>query len=277
MNLQILGRFTLVLALLAAFAGCEGEIQHGLTEKDANEIRVVLSQNAIPSDKRKEEGGQTVTWSIAVPKGEVNRATEILMANHLPPDHQPGFVKIYETQGIVPTASEEKGRHLAAIQGEIAQTIESMDGVLSARVNVNIPDVTDLDDRNKKAPTTATVVVSYRRPKNAQGQLEDRPPFSEQKVKMLVSRALPDLTPDNVEVALTPATLPGGDSPGEAYVDIAGLKMSVDSVVAFKTMAAVAILALLALAAWIGMLYYGRGNATPPRPTRSPRGAAPEA
>lgn len=276
MNLPLLGRTLLATALLGVLAGCEGEIQHGLSEKDANEIRVVLSQNAIPSEKRREEG-QTVTWAIAVPKGEVNRATEILMANHLPPEHQPGFVKIYETQGIVPTASEEKGRHLAAIQGEIAQTIESMDGVLAARVNVNIPEVTDLDDHNKKAPTTASVVVSYRRPKNAQGQLEDKPPFSEQKIKMLVARALPDLAPENVEVALTPATLPGGDAPGEAYVDIAGLKMSVDSVIAFKTMGAVCILALLVLAAWIGMLYYARGSQAPARPARSPRGAAPEA
>jgi len=75
-------------------------------------------------------------------------------------------------------------------------------------------------------------------------------------------------------VALTPANLPGGESTGEAYVDLAGLRMSADSVGTFKTMAAGAILGVLFLAGWIGMLYWRSGST--PQPRRA-RGAAPEA
>ena len=268
-----LTRFAAVF-FLVALAGCEAEVEHGLNEKDANEIRVVLSQQGIPSEKRHEEGGDKPTWAILVPKGEVNRATELLVANHLPPDHQPGLSQTYATPSMVPTATEEKARYIGALQGELAQTLESVDGVLSARVNVNIPESSDLEDRQKRPTPSASVVITYRRTKNAQGQLEDKPPVSEDKIKALVARAIPDLTPASVEVALTPANLPGGESTGEAYVDLAGLRMSADSVGTFKTMAAGAILGVLFLAGWIGMLYWRSGST--PQPRRA-RGAAPEA
>jgi len=269
------GFWYVALAALAlgGLAGCESEIQHGLNEKDANEIRVVLSQQSIPSEKKLEEGGQSTTWAILVPKGEVNRATELLVANHLPPDHQAGLAQTYAQPSMVPTETEQKARFIGALQGELAQTLESVDGVLSARVNVNIPQQNDLEDPSKRPPTSASVVVTYRRVLDAQGQVLDKPPVSEDKIKALVARAIPNLNPSNVEVALTPANLPGGAPSGESYVDVAGLRMSNDSVMTFKSMAAGAIVAILALAAWIGMLYWRQ--APPPRPTRSR--AAPDA
>jgi type III secretion protein J len=275
MSTSALGRALLAASLLGLLAGCESEVQHGLTEKDANDIRVALSKHGIPADKKREEGGQTTTWMILVPKGEVNRATEVLVTNHLPPEHQPGLAKTYEQASMVPGATEDKARYIGALQGELASTLESVDGVLSARVNVNIPEQSDLDDRSKRPQPSAAVVITYSRSKDAQGNPVDKPPVTEEKIKALVARAIPDLVPANVEVALTPANLPGGDTGGEAYVDLAGLRMSTDSVMTFKTMASVAIVAILALACWVGMLYWRSGQSAPARPTR--RGVAPDA
>jgi type III secretion protein J len=175
--MNISGFWRVALAMVTVgLAGCESAVEHGLTERDANEIRVVLSQQAIPSEKKLDEGGQSTTWSILVPKGEVNRATEILVANHLPPEHQAGLAQTYAQPSMVPTETEQKARFIGALQGELAQTLESVDGVLSARVNVNIPEQNDLEDPNKRPATSASVVVTYRRLMDAQGQVLDKPP-----------------------------------------------------------------------------------------------------
>lgn len=269
-----IARVAVALGLLGLLAGCESEIQHGLNEKDATQIRVMLSKNNIPTSTRLETGGNTATWTVIVPRGEASRAMELLVANHMPPDHQPGLVETFGQGGMVPTSMEEKAKWITGVQGDMARTLESVDGVLSARVNVNIPDTSDLEDKSHKPLPTASVVVTYRRLLDDKGQLIDKPPFTEAKIKSLVAHAVPDLTPDNVEVALTPASVPGGDVTGENFVDFAGLRLSKDSVGTFQTMAAGAIIAILALAAWIGMLYW-RG-ASQPQPQRRPR-AAPEA
>jgi len=269
-----MGRWVLAATVLGLLAGCEAEVQHGLNEKDANEIRVVLSQQNIPTKKEREDG-QTVTWAILVPRGEVNRATELLVANHLPPDHQAGLAQTYATPSMVPTATEEKARYIGALQGELAQTLESIDGVLSARVNVNIPNTSDLEDSSQRPMPSAAVVVTYRQVYDAQGKPSDKPPLSEDKIKALVARAIPQLQVQNVEVALTPANLPGGNVTGEGYTDIAGLRMNADSVMTFKLMAAGAILAILALALWIGLLYWRAGQ-QPAASRRSRPRPAPE-
>src|SRR5690348_689988 len=77
--------------ILLAAAGCQVEVQHDLTEAEANNIAVVLERSGIASHKVKEEGGREVTWAIAVPKAEAPRAMELLVANNLPPPRQEGL------------------------------------------------------------------------------------------------------------------------------------------------------------------------------------------
>lgn len=269
-----IARAAVAVTLLGLLSGCEAEVQHGLSEKDATQIRVMLSKHNIPTSTRLEQGGNTAAWTVVVPRGEASRAMELMVANHLPPDHQPGLIETFGKDSLVPTAMEEKAKWITGVQGDMSRTLESVDGVLNARVNVNLPETSDLDDKSKKAPPTASVVVTYRRQVNEKGELVDKPPFTEAKIKALVAHGVPDLTPENVEVAMTPASLPGGDTGGENFVDFAGLRLAKESVGTFQSLAAGAILAILALAGWIGMLYW-RG-ASQPQPSRRSR-AAPEA
>ena len=73
----------------------------------ANEIIVALESHGIAADKLKEEGGQTVTWAITVPKGERGRATNVLVANHLPPPRPTGIKELFPGGGMIPTQTEE--------------------------------------------------------------------------------------------------------------------------------------------------------------------------
>jgi type III secretion protein J len=263
---------TLGLCLLSGWlAGCQVEVQHDLNEKEANEIVVALEKAGITSDKIKQEGGNTSAFSVAVPKGEKARAMEILVANQLPKPRPNGIKELFPGGEMIPTQTAEAMRKLSAQQGEIAQTLMNIDGVLSAGVNLNIPEKSELDDKEQPKPS-ASVVITYRVTKGGQ----DKPPVTEEQVRGVVANAVENLDPKRVTVVLNPSTLPGGADVGEQFVDVLGLRMSNDSVGTFKAMAAVAILSILGLATWVGMLYYARG-AAPARPARARPGPASEA
>lgn len=253
----------LSFALLAT--ACQVEVQHGLVESEANNILVVLERSNISATKIKEEGGRELTWAISVPKGSAGRAMELLVANNLPAHREKGLNETFGEPGMIPTATEEKARLLSAHQGELARTLASIDGVLSARVHLNTPEQSDLDDKAKRPMPSASVLIKYRVAKGADG----KPPVRAEQVQQLISRSVQDLTSENVAVVFDAAQLPGGDQPGEAFVDIIGLRMSADSVGTFKLLTAMSILAVLGLSLWIGLLYYQRQ--APPPPTRPSR------
>ncbi len=244
----------------------------GLPVAEANDIIVVLEKSGIAADKVKEEGGQTQAFTITVAKGERAQAMELLVANHLPPPRKDGIKELFPTDVMIPTQVNEAMRKLAAQQNELAKSLSTIDGVLSANVNLNIPERSELDEKAKPLPS-ASVIITYRVPKGA----EAKPPVSTQQIQAFVGKAVQDLTPENVSVILNPATLPGGAEAGEQYKDVLGLRMTADSVASFKIMTAVMILAIIALAVWIGLLYYQRSGAAPVRPARSRSGSASEA
>jgi type III secretion protein J len=252
----------LVGALL--FAGCQSEIEHGLDEHEANDIIVVLEKSGIASDKLKEEGGQVPAFTITVPKGEKARAMELLVANHLPPPRKDGIKELFPSDVMIPTQTNEAMRKLAAQQNELAKSLAAIDGVLSASVNLNIPERSELEEKTKPLPS-ASVIITYRVAKGA----DAKPPVTAPQIQSFVGKAVQDLTPDNVSVILNPATLPGGADTGEQFVDVLGLRMSADSVGSFKIMAAVMILSMIGLALWIGLLYMQKSSGPPSRSGRS--------
>jgi type III secretion protein J len=262
-------RWALALTLAVALTGCQSEVQHGLNEKEANDIIVAMDKSGIQAEKLKEEGGQTLTWAISVPKGERSRAMGVLVSNHLPPPRPTGIKEIFKGEGMIPTQTEEAMRKLAAQQGEISQSLSSIDGVLTASVNLNIPERGELDDAIKKPIPSASVVITYRPQRGPDKQLLP-PPISDVEVKTLVSKAVMDLTEANVAVKLTPANLPGGADATEGFVDVLGLRMSNDSASSFRLMLVGFILSIVGLVTWIGWLYYTRGSSPQP-PTRPVR------
>jgi type III secretion protein J len=71
-----------VLAL--AFSGCTVELQHDLSEDDANDIYVLLQRNGIEAKKLKEEGGNVPKYIISVGKQDVATAAQLLRDYALP-------------------------------------------------------------------------------------------------------------------------------------------------------------------------------------------------
>jgi type III secretion protein J len=122
--------------LLAGALGCgHDEILHGIDEPQANQVVVALSDAGISAATRRDEGTES-SWRIEVPRGDGMAAQRVLAERGLPRKSQPGFAEVFGKGSIVPTPSEERALYLHALSGELARTIEAIEGVVEARVHL---------------------------------------------------------------------------------------------------------------------------------------------
>jgi type III secretion protein J len=232
----------LLLVLVLALSGCSVELQHGLTEQDANDIYVLLTENGISAKKSKEEGGAEGVYLISVPKQDAAAAAKLLREHSLPRPLSSGFSDITKHKGMIPTGVEERAMFLDALSGEIARGLNDVDGVLEAHVIVQIPERNDLSQPDKKPIPTASALIRYR------VNMDGKPPLDELQVKRFVSGAVEDLHPEQVNVIMSQAQMPAPEvNSGSRLQDIMGLRMTASSASAFKLMAAIAALLILVM------------------------------
>ncbi len=191
---------------VGAVACAKIDIVHELEEREANEIVVLLNETQPPIASQKipeAEGGggnKGPRFKIAVSGGDANAAWKLLNDNNLPRKKDAGLGEVFAGGGLVPTASEEKAKMLLAVQGELARTLKSIDGILDARVHVVMPEDSVLRVKEEdKAPATASVWYKY-----APGKKGEKP-LSDAEVADLVARAVEKLKPENVKVIGTPS------------------------------------------------------------------------
>lgn len=151
--------FVILMTLVACQ---EVAVVHDLNERDANEIYVLLAQNDIKSSKEKFEKNQAVSWTINVADTDEIQARSILVANNLPRVRHGGLEGICKDAGLILTPKTEKCREILAYKGEIINSLESIPGVVSADIVLNIPDKDEFPDPNTPTPRpTASVTVQY--------------------------------------------------------------------------------------------------------------------
>jgi type III secretion protein J len=185
-----------VTGFVILLSGCvTHELQTGLSERDAQEIVVLLNENGIDASATKtasEKKGEE-KWGVQVRGGDQNLALawRVLEENGLPRQKDKGLEDVFANSGMIPTATEEKARLLLGTSGEISRTLKSVDGVVDAHVLVVIPDSSPLLDKTDRVPPTASVLIKYR---------GSTAPLSDEDVKKLVARAVEGLQPENVAV-----------------------------------------------------------------------------
>ncbi len=238
-----------IAAFAALLSACSVEVQHQLTEKEANEILVLLERRGIPTQKVKEEGGRELTWTIAVPKAHAATAALLLKENELPRPRSPGF-EIFNRGSLIPTATEERAMFLQALAGELSRTLSSVDGILDARVHINIPQSDDLSDKAARPEPSASVLIRYRVTPDA---AKKAAPLTEEQIQSLVARAVQDLKPSAVSVVMTPAVMPGGGVVTQgAVVDVGfGIRMAAESVGTFRIFLMAMVLIIVALVSYV--------------------------
>lgn len=186
-----------VVFMAVLWAGCSEAIHHGLSEGEANEIVVVLEQNAIEAHKAPDPAGEE-TWLIKVPSGSRVDAWRVLQIEGLPRPKVGGFGEFYPSGGLIPTSSEERILLQYATAQELQKTLLKIEGVVDAHVNLVIPQRprVQLSGDVVERPR-ASVLVQYR-------AREDSEPITVEGVRALVTGGVEGLEPDAVRVVLMP-------------------------------------------------------------------------
>jgi type III secretion protein J len=150
-------RRRLGLALLL-LSGCAGEeLLHGLDELQANELLVALDEGGVVGEKRREEGREG-GWIVTVPGRAAGRARRIVSDRELPRPKPPGFGEVFGGGGMVPTPVEEHARYLHALSGELSRSLNSLDGVVEARVHLGLPQDDPLQPGERRPPRAAVLL-----------------------------------------------------------------------------------------------------------------------
>jgi type III secretion protein J len=255
---------TAPLCLLLAVVGCSVELQHDLSEDDANEIYVLMQKRGVEAVKVKEGEGKDARYVITVPKGKVAAAAELLREHSLPRPRSDGLAIFKQTKGMIPTQTEERAMFIEALGGEISNALNRIPGVLESRTIVMIPEVNDLTQPDKRPVPTASVLVKYL-------AVDGKPTVSEAQVQGFVANAVPELKVENVRVLMTEAKFVSETTSETQYESRFGVRVASESVGTFLTLLTIFALLFFALAGAVVFLVIRR-----PAPRAAPRARAQE-
>ena len=220
-------RFPAFLCAMLLASACSVELQHDLSEDDANDIYVVLQKHSIDAQKLKEGEGKDARYVISVPKGHVASAAEVLREYSLPRPKASGLGIFAQTKGMIPTQVEERAMFMEAVGGEVSNALNRIPGVLEARTLVMIPEVNDLTQPDKKPLPSASVLVKYM-------TVDGKVPVSIEEVQAFVANSVSELKRENVKVLMTEAKFVSKAADERQFVLVFGIKAHQESATPLK-------------------------------------------
>ena len=232
-------RAMLAASIMLVLQACSVELYSGLNQRQANEIVATLIRHGIPAQR---EAGKDGTMTVFVEKDRFAEAMAILDESGLPKQEFQTLGDVFKRSGIVSSPAEERATMIYGLSQELSRTISEIDGVLSARVHLVLPENDPL--KQGLVPSSASVFIRHR----ASVPLNDLIP----QVKMLVAKGVAGLTYDNVSVTLVPVAATPELSTGEAgFTTFLGLWLHPDSVAAAQWLFYGMIAVIAALAGWV--------------------------
>ena len=186
----------------------------GLERSDVNQIGLVLGEAGISFDV------DSKGTSILVPAGKTSQARMLLAEKGLPTSANAGYELFDNVGSLGLTSFMQQVTRVRALEGEIARTIQSINGVKSARVHIVMPERANF--RREEQQPTASVMI------RTSGIDARRTAMS---IRFLVAAAVPELNADKVTVLDTNGTLlAAGDDPASNTANHAfGVEQTVES------------------------------------------------
>jgi type III secretion protein J len=198
-------RPTLKLAaalLLLALTGCREDLYRGLSQRDANEMSALLLERGIEVERLPDESGR---MKILVETSEFPRAVEALSRAGYPKESFSSIAEVFPGDGIIVSPFEQRARLMYALGQELSRTVSAIDGVVSARVHVAVPEE-DVRISSRGKPS-ASVLVRIRP--------EADPASLAARIRSLVARGVPDLSVEDVSISFDSAMPePASAAPG---------------------------------------------------------------
>ncbi|NVK32345.1 MAG: type III secretion inner membrane ring lipoprotein SctJ [Gammaproteobacteria bacterium] len=165
---------------------CETALYENISEQEANEMVSVLMRNNIVARKQTTKGLSTVM----VEEADFAQAVELLNQAGFPREQFSGIGDVFKKEGLISSPVEERARYMFALQQELANTINEIDGVLSARVHIVVPEASSPLQEAK--PSRAAVLIRHRPGVSLEHMTS--------KIKMLVTNSVEGLVYDKVSV-----------------------------------------------------------------------------
>nr|WP_274705719.1 flagellar basal-body MS-ring/collar protein FliF [Salipiger pentaromativorans] len=188
-RLSVLGG-TGVALVLAMFIGLSVvstpdyvSLYRDLSPAEAGRITESLEQAGIPA--RAEMAGT----AVSVPAEDLARARMELAGAGLPSDGTPGWEIFDEASGLGMNSFMQRVNRLRAMEGELARSIQTIDGVEAARVHLVLPEREPFS-RERARPSASVIVRGARQVSLKQAHA----------IRSLVAAAVPDLAPAQVTV-----------------------------------------------------------------------------
>ncbi|GAC1546632.1 MAG: hypothetical protein NVS3B10_10590 [Polyangiales bacterium] len=253
---------TLVLSLVVA--GCTREIAAGLDESEANRGVVALARSGIDAEKAADptvEGH----YRLVVSRDEATAAIAVLAGEELPRVH----AAPQKDASFVASAEADRAARIAATAAQVERTLGSIDGVLDARVLLDVPSVDALSvalapQGSTPIKASASVLIRHR---------GSNPPVPLDDVRRLVAGAVSGMAPGDVAVVLVAVPLPSISADRQIAwlgpVGVARASMSTVRVVAVGLFVLVAALAALVFVLAVRL----RRRAEPVEPGSAPLAA----
>lgn len=143
---------------------------------------------------------------IYVPQSDVLRLRMMLAEKGLPAGGTVGYEIFDNADALGTTSFVQNINHLRALEGELARTIRSIDGIEAARVHLVLPE-RELFSRDRRDPT-ASIVLKVSRNSLTTQQVKA--------IQYLVSSAVDGLAPDRVSIVDERGTLLASGSGDDA-------------------------------------------------------------
>jgi len=206
-------------ALFACVAACTVPVAGGLDDSEANRVFVALDRSSVEASKEPDPTADG-KWRITVTRDDLPRALSILRSEDLPRSDPPTVVEAMGKGALVPSELAEHAELVAGMAGELERSLEGIEGILRARVHLNVPAPSPLRPSSfaglgaDQPLGSASVLIEHR------GAI---PPISADAVQRLVAGGVPGLLPTDVAVVMVAQTGPpaltggapqGGGAPG---------------------------------------------------------------
>lgn len=153
----------------------------GLDRDDVNRVGIALAESGFAFDV------DNTGTSVLIAAGQASRARMILAEKGLPASSGAGYELFDNLGSLGLTSFMQEVTRVRALEGEIARSIQAVDGVKAARVHIVMPDRTVFRDREKKP--TASILI-----KADKNQIADKA----NAIRHLVAAAVPGLSSDDV-------------------------------------------------------------------------------
>jgi type III secretion protein J len=241
----------LVLTLALVCMGCAVPVAANLDEDDANRIVLALDRANIDATKEVDptaEGKVRVT----VPRDDVARALSAMRDEELPRPRPAGVLDSMDKGSLVPSQAAEHAQYVAGVAGDLERTLESVDGVLGARVHLNLPQESALRD-GPPPKTTASVLVAHH---------GSTPPITTDAVQRLVAGGVSGLAAADVAVVMVSRPAPPARGESElAHVGPIAVARSSARILQATLAGLTFLVGLLAIAALLFWSRLGRARA----------------